>query len=128
MDLDIHRRRWRRDGGLLEERHFLTQPTMLRPGLPSAVFLRRALLPKFIVPWLNIRRNLETSTFWTRFLVLTSESADKGFRPEAIDPFPFQPRFFQRQQITLNFIPHLGQRPGSSSLFVLRIEQVKVLR
>ena len=36
--------------GGLEERHFLAQPLMLRPDLPSAVFLRRALLPKFIVP------------------------------------------------------------------------------
>jgi hypothetical protein len=39
MDLDIHRRRWRRDGGHDKAHLFLFQPLTLKPSLPSAANL-----------------------------------------------------------------------------------------
>jgi len=59
MELNIHHRRLAATAG--GEGHILPQPFELKPSGPSPALITRALLPKFIVPWINIRRLCSSS-------------------------------------------------------------------
>src|SRR2546428_4097521 len=143
MELDIHHRRLAATAG--GKGHILPQPLELKPSGPSPALITRTLLPKFIVPWSNIRRLCLSSNDLADFFNLPALSprcprvreysnrllqvnSHERLGPQSFDPFLLQPRPLLQQQVFLYFVAHLLERAGARHLLLLHVEQVELLR